>query len=57
MGIEDPKLKDLSPNLIKGLKKQYSKEFLQAQRLSKICLDSNLKDCGFYDQEIWDLKT
>ena len=54
-GINDPILKEYSPKILASLKETNNKEFLQAQRLSKICLDSNFKDCGFYDQELWDL--
>ena len=54
-GINDPILNEYSPKILESLKDTHYKEFLQAQRLSKICIDSNFKDCGFYDQELWDL--
>ncbi len=54
-GIKDPVMKENINNILNSLRDSNKKEFIQAQKLSKICINSNFQDCGFYDQEIWNL--
>ena len=55
IGINDEILEENSRKIINHFKSTNYKEVIQAKKLSIICIESNFQNCGFYDQEIWNL--